>query len=807
MKPLSHLKKTKWIAAVLAVLFGTAAFIGLIAALYTNEMELYQKPLSTVIKTHQTDLQKYYSITIIDCREKNKVLPKISNMEYGILKSDSGLLQDTNLTDTNNYIYSNFQKTKPLDTSYTMQYIKDTSEKYKSGHPTLISSLSGYSLGFMPDFDDGIRHREPIKRIVYNTQNKLFYFEVDGRSFPIYHISVAGTHVKVTRNVPKDRLKDHEKFTFDKISKRYESDSGNCQPLNTESYPEWDHLHCEGGQFYTTVIDTISPTDMFPLEEYARNIKLVTNPDEDPGVSGISYPYLYYETPVVENSYWVVSNVKKEIDTSSQDLFGRQAAFLKELYDYRYLFIGCVLFCGTGFILALACVCHITKIEQKEGLLAILRWHKIPLFLYLGIMLSFILGSMWILGRYILRPLRYGTIGAHAACPFALLFMFLGIFLTVLLWINLTERYYGKILWKYSVIGHLISFARKLWNMFRQNTGLMVKGSIAFFAICFLELSCMFLTLLAVNGEPDMLFLDWILFKIIALPVFYFILVQMKCLQTGSKRLAEGNLHSKLDTGKMFWEFKKHGEYLNQIGDGMSIALEERLRSERFKTELITNVSHDIKTPLTSIINYIDLLKKENTTLEEEREYLDVLERQSARLKKLIEDLMEASKASAGTLPVNLEKCDVDILLTQTAGEYEEKLSNNQLELIVQKKNNSVYIQADTRHLWRIFDNLMNNICKYSQPGTRVYINQKIEPEWVRISFLNTSKYALNISGDELMERFVRGDASRNTEGNGLGLAIARSLTELMSGTLHISIEGDLFKVILALPIDAGHDS
>lgn len=811
MKQLSHLKKTKWIAALFAVLFGTAALIGLLAALYTYEMELYQKPLQTVIKEHQADLQKYYSIRIIDCREKNKQLPDITNMEYGIIKSDTGLLQDVNIVDTNNYIYTIFHETKPLDTSYTMKYITGSSKKYKLGNPTLISSLSGKSLGSMPDSNDKIEHRDVIERIVYNTTDKQFYFEAGSHSFPIYHISVAATHVKAARNISKGRLKDHENFTFGSITEKYESDSGNCEPLDTENYRKWDHLHCEGGRFYTKNVNTITWEDMLP-KEVTPNVTLVKSPNEDPdghppsyesvNNSNTSYPYLYYETPVVENCYWVVSNVKKEIDTSSPDLFAKQAVFLSDLYEYRYLFIGCVLFFSTGFILALSYLCYITKLSQAVGMLPTRIWDKIPLLLYLVIMVSLITASAWILGNYILRPLLYGHIGTYAASAFGLPLILLGVFLAVLLWMNLIERYFGKTLWKYSVTSHLISFSKRIYHMFQQNTRLMVKGGIAFFAICLIELSCMFLTLLITDGNSDMLLLDWVLFKIIALPVFYLVLLQMKYLQTESRRLAEGNLRSKLDTGKMLWEFRKHGDYLNQIGDGMSIALEERLKSERFKTELITNVSHDIKTPLTSIINYIDLLQKEEITPEERGDYIAILERQSARLKKLIEDLLEASKASAGTLPVYLEECDIDILLTQTAGEYEEKLSNSQLELIVQKKDTPVHIQADNRHLWRIFDNLMNNICKYSQPGTRVYINQKTEPERVRIFFLNTSKYPLNISGDELMERFVRGDASRNTEGNGLGLSIARSLTELMNGTLKISIEGDLFKVILAFPTD-----
>jgi signal transduction histidine kinase len=207
-------------------------------------------------------------------------------------------------------------------------------------------------------------------------------------------------------------------------------------------------------------------------------------------------------------------------------------------------------------------------------------------------------------------------------------------------------------------------------------------------------------------------------------------------------------------------------------------------------------VSHDIKTPLTSIINYVDLLEKEELNNEKATEYLEVLERQSSKLKKLIEDLVEASKASSGSLSVNNEKLEAGVFITQTVGEFEEKLSAAGLELIVNKPQEPVYIMADGRHLWRVVDNLMNNICKYAQPMSRVYVSLDADKE-VKIIFRNISKYPLNVTGEELLERFVRGDKSRNTEGHGLGLSIAQSLVNLMGGRMNITVDGDLFKVVI----------
>ncbi len=295
--------------------------------------------------------------------------------------------------------------------------------------------------------------------------------------------------------------------------------------------------------------------------------------------------------------------------------------------------------------------------------------------------------------------------------------------------------------------------------------------------------------------------------KIVLFPIVLYFALVCKKLKEGSEALAEGNLHYKLNTSKMLFGFKEHGENLNRIGEGISLAVEERMRSEHLKTELITNVSHDLKTPLTSIINYADLMgavvagKEEDIDRAQLEEYSEVLVRQSKRLKKLLEDLVEASKATTGNLEVNLVPCEISVLLSQAVGEYEIRFMEKQLELIVKQPNEPVSIQADGRHIWRVFDNLMNNICKYAQENTRVYLTAEIKGEVVEIVFRNMSKYPLEISAEELKERFVRGDKSRHMEGNGLGLSIAESLVDLQKGKMEIVTDGDLFKVILQFPV------
>ena len=275
---------------------------------------------------------------------------------------------------------------------------------------------------------------------------------------------------------------------------------------------------------------------------------------------------------------------------------------------------------------------------------------------------------------------------------------------------------------------------------------------------------------------------------------------QMKSIKKAGQQLAEGKFNEKIDTTHMYWEFKSHAENLNSIGDGLSKEVAQRMKSERLKTELITNVSHDIKTPLTSIINYVDLLQK-SATEEERREYLAVLDRQSHRLKKLTEDLVEASKASTGNMSVNLAPTNTQEIINQSFGEYSAKLEAGRLNTVINTPEPVPVIMADGRLLWRVIDNLFNNVVKYAMPDTRVYVDVRVEGSEAVISMKNISRAALNVSADELMERFVRGDASRSTEGSGLGLNIAKSLTELQHGEFSISTDGDLFKAEIRLPL------
>ena len=267
----------------------------------------------------------------------------------------------------------------------------------------------------------------------------------------------------------------------------------------------------------------------------------------------------------------------------------------------------------------------------------------------------------------------------------------------------------------------------------------------------------------------------------------------------GAKRMRSGDLESKVEDNYLVGCFREFAGELNGLADVAMVAAQNQLKSERMKTELITNVSHDIKTPLTSIINYVDLLEKPHTA-EEEKAYVEVLSRQSQRLKKLIDDLMEMSKASTGNIQVEIGEIDAVEAVTQALGEFADKLTTAGLTPVFHQSEENIMLLADGRLLWRAMSNVLSNAVKYAMPGTRLYVDVSAAGDKALISFKNISGAQLNISAEELMERFVRGDSSRNTEGSGLGLNIAKSLMELQKGQLQLLVDGDLFKVTLVFP-------
>ena len=498
-----------------------------------------------------------------------------------------------------------------------------------------------------------------------------------------------------------------------------------------------------------------------------------------------------FEKWKAENSYEVIGYVLKDMEY--KDEFYDRLELLDALIPYDYALIFCA--GGSALLLLLLLVFLLSSAGHRKDSEEInLNFvDKIPLdvFLVFATALVFLpitivseLDLQWNIVGYI----AVGTVTAYMALAMIVSLMSIavriksGTFWTNCLCVRLC-------FWCLNTAKRILGFIRTVFCSFPLNKRWILSMVLVLGAEFFLMLISRF--------NEAMMLLLWLLNCVLTIAFFSWCIYCFMKLSKGAKELASGSLACSIETKYMRAELKEHAEDLMNIREGMTRAVNERMKSERFQSELITNVSHDIKTPLTSIVNYVDLLAKEELNNEKAEEYVEVLSRQSAKLKKLIGDLIEASKASTGVLAVNPEKCELGVLLDQCAGEYSERMQNAGLKLLLTKPEESIKIMADGRHMWRILDNLMGNVLKYAQSGTRVYLGLEREGNKARISLRNISRDELNISGEELMERFVRGDSSRSTEGSGLGLSIAKSLCELQKGQMSLSVDGDLFKVLI----------
>ena len=502
----------------------------------------------------------------------------------------------------------------------------------------------------------------------------------------------------------------------------------------------------------------------------------------------------YYESPV----YRV--NISLDADAVISRS-GTSLELVKLVYQQRYnlMFIlaAASILAAAGFVYL---CCAAGKKHQKDkavpGAL-----NSLPLDLYAaaGGLISYFLGSLavqminyWIFGMDNLNP---GTLVLVGMVLLLIAVICVGFLFALCAQIKTK----GLFWWKRSVLcwlwGRVCVVAGYVWLGVKTLFSLL--PTIWHFVLIggAMGLSLILLTALALDGIIAPL--------IVTVCLFVVGLVYSGCaygmILQGAERMAKGNLDTKIDTRFLIGTHRKCAENINSLADTAILAAKKQMRADRMKTELITNVTHDIKTPLTSIINYVDLLHSIPGE-QEQQQYLEVLSRQSQRLKKLIDDLMEMSKATTGNMTVDIIDMDPVETVVQALGEFSDKLEKQDLTVVFQPPETVSRIKADGRLTWRVLSNLLSNIVKYALPGTRVYADVSELDEYVLISFKNISKEPLNIPADELTERFVRGDESRNTEGSGLGLNIAKSLMELQKGKLQLLVDGDLFKATLVFP-------
>ena len=830
-KVISNLLKHMLILA--AMVSGCVCAASITGMVIVSSAGMYNNELNEVINNGRKNLAGLYSRYIFEnmAGQDNPGCMENSNLQYVIVKGvnpDEDISSKANAEVVNNdrnIVYTNLgtYPTLPDEFYYNNCKFFDRNEKIKNQPVSLFNSL--FDDGGEPVIHNGINTvEEYVKRIFY--MDGIFYLETGNYAFPAYSIGIPASSLgsgdyKILKK--QGYISDTKDYVV------YELVTGKDGKLfyrcpwmynivpDTSKYSSWDSILINDVSFNPEAIQTGIQGNSIKLFNWEEKNQYLSFVREDPGAytdipdgtEKLDYLDIIVSYEIKDaghkDIYAVVSNVSMPLDKEADDLFYSQKRLIKFLYNIRYTIAVTAVSSAVIFIVALISCCYTSYTYKNKEKVINNMFHHIPFLIYTAVIVLLLVLDIKTGMDLLWRSLQYVTElkMLFMICVFACIWFMSCIFLFIMFCLEASCRLGAGIFFKSTLVYFLCNILNRaviplkdVYNKAEKNTSLFIKTSFMLFIFNMLLLSGFIL-----NGLKNYTIFFIIIAACVALDyVILKVVMQMEALQLHARRMAEGNLESKVDTSKMAWEFKKHGDYLNQIGEGMAFAVEEKIKSERFKTELVTNVSHDIKTPLTSIINYTGLLKKENIKQPEAEEYIEVLERQSARLKKLIEDLMEVSKTSTGNVTVEMELCDINILLTQTLGEFEEKMDSRQLVLVINKSLENIFIMADNRHIWRIFDNLMNNIYKYGQPGTRVYINIEATDNKAVIIFRNTSNYQLNISSSELMERFVRGDASRHTEGSGLGLSIAKNLTEIMGGSLELHVDGDLFKVILEFP-------
>ena len=493
--------------------------------------------------------------------------------------------------------------------------------------------------------------------------------------------------------------------------------------------------------------------------------------------------------------------------TSFEDI---PLVYIRWAESWRY---GIIFLLVGALALGAVCVVYLCCAAGRASKTAAVRpngLNRLPLDLY-GVAVGFADYALFILGFVYMLPicvteenyLNPGMITLTGFVFLTALLLFLGWCFALTAQIKARHFYW----WHHSAVGWTLgkiwkgigTVCRILWKGISRMFSLLPLAGRRVLVVAALLLTGFFMVLFLANDAQffGVLLLLALIFWSIAL--FVYDIYGFGTIMQGAKRMAEGDLTTKISTRYLIGSYKDHANRLNTMADVATVAAQKQMKSERMKAELITNVSHDIKTPLTSIINYADLLQKPHSE-EEQQQYLEVLSRQSMRMKKLLEDLMEMSKASTGNIAVEIARINGTEAVNQALGEFADKLTAAQLTPVFKAPEEPIYLLSDGRLTWRVLSNVLSNAVKYALPGTRVYLDLRRAAGHVQLSIKNISREELNVTADELTERFVRGDTSRNTEGSGLGLNIAKSLMELQKGNLALTVDGDLFKVTLTFP-------
>ena len=528
---------------------------------------------------------------------------------------------------------------------------------------------------------------------------------------------------------------------------------------------------------YPVLVTNESAVDLAYGKDYIRT--------ESVDLDGYERPMTvrYYDSP----KYTVLVTMKQE---AALDRYGSSVPLVELLYSQRFnmmwILAICLCLCAAGFVY----LCCAAGKEYSGDQPKVAGLNKLPLDIYAAVAAA----SGVVCGSVVVTLVRSWLMSGEDfnsgnLVIVALLLMVISVLVVGFVYALVAQLKQKHMYWWNRMV------LRRLWQA--------LSAMMARLPVIWIYLAVGLAMGVVLTGAALLAYTDawWLLVPVamVYIAIVCYGAYAYATLLKGAQRMAKGDLENKVSTRYLTGSYSRCADALNQLSEVAVVAAREQMRAERMRTELITNVSHDIKTPLTSIINYVDLLKTAPNQ-EAADQYLEVLGRQSQRMKKLIEDLMELSKASSGTMPVYIIPLDLTETLNQALGEFSDKLDKAGLSMLYTPPEQTITVQGDGRLTWRVLSNLLSNAVKYAMPGTRVYLEVREEEAFAEVSLKNISAEPLNISAQELTERFVRGDASRNTEGSGLGLNIAKSLMELQKGSLELTVDGDLFKATLRFP-------
>ncbi|MEG1947358.1 MAG: histidine kinase dimerization/phospho-acceptor domain-containing protein [Lachnospiraceae bacterium] len=482
------------------------------------------------------------------------------------------------------------------------------------------------------------------------------------------------------------------------------------------------------------------------------------------------------------------------VDTSfpNQDSFGEAKQEYGRMYPWIYISL---LFAVTSGLGSLICLIYLSlaagKTNEAPNQVKLNQFDHIPTEIVFAM---FVLLGIGIPMSAVLIVPKFGSEELAGFLIISGVMTFFSTALILLFYLSFVRRIRAEVLWSNSMTYWILHGIHKVFSGRRPVTKMFVWFGLHL-------LGCMIIIPMLINSTNEWIVMGMVLFAGLSVLEGVIILSegsQRTKVMDGIRSISNGDLEYKINSKELKGDNKILAESVNTIGDGLFHAVDASMKNERLKADLITNVSHDIKTPLTSIINYVDLLKREDIQNERIQNYIGVLDGKSQRLKQLTEDLVEASKVSSGNVTLEMERINLVELVYQTGGEFNEKFEAKGLTAITSLPKEPVVIIADGRKIWRVVENIYNNVAKYAMANTRVYVDMNAEEEMVHFSIKNISENALNIQADELTERFIRGDVSRSTEGSGLGLSIAKNLTALMGGEFEVYLDGDLFKVTIS---------